>query len=772
MHVARGTGSSDDERGTFEVAELEPPSVDRAAVGDGDLNRSVVANLRVFGAERTQRDLEIVQPEPPRSVESNRAMMISDVPRLGPRGPLSPRWGAGRRVATVLLLAGMCALAPATGAAELPKEDPILLSGDLHDRTQIVYGWRYHPGDDPAWADPRLDDSDWEVTTSLLPVDDEPAVGWPRIGWFRRRLRLADGMPPTAVAIRVEHYGASEVYLDGRLVIRNGTVSADPAVERPVYANDFDGIALEPGRTHVLAVRFSNARGNLMWRDNRGFWVNLRSVVSAAAAYHRFDRLVMLRSIGFGGVFAALAALHLLLFLFHPASREHLFFSLFAGTVAASLGLHTAWDLETDFLVRLAIFRWFALARVAMVLVALGLVHAVFRRRPGWTTWAVTLAGVAYVWWVWSWKALPSSAAGEVFFLVAYLEMARVSAAAVLRRERDAWIVALAFVPLALVYVTGLVFQLVGRPIDLGLLPLAALVVVALAFSVFISRGAARTARELEHRLEEVRVLSERAVEQERRAIHEEAERRLLEAENHRRTEELDAARRLQLAMLPRVAPQIAGFDIDYRMLTATEVGGDYVDLRLGNDGRALLAVGDAISHGLQAGMVVAVAKSLFQSGDPLDSPPDVLDRVGAGLQSLRERYASMAMVVVAVGHDRLHVASAGMPPLLVRREATGDVEEVMLPGVPLGTLTGASYPVREVRVSSGDVVLVFSDGVAEALATTGEHFGYDRVVGHLASCDGVTATTIVDGVIEAVTSFVGPAPLHDDVTVLAMVVE
>lgn len=670
------------------------------------------------------------------------------------------------------MVGALCALAAVAGAVEYPTEDPIVLSGDLHDRTQIVYGWRYHPGDDPAWADSELDDSAWVVQSSLLPTTEEPTGGWSGIGWFRRRIRLSDGMPTTPLAIRVEHFGASEVYLDGRLVIRNGVVSADSAVERPVYSNDFDGIALEPGRTHVLAVRFSNARGSLLWRENRGFWVNLRSVVSAAAAYHRFDRLVMLRSIGFGGAFAALAVLHLLLFAFHPASREHLFFSVFAGAVAASLVLHTAWDLETDFLVRLLIFKWFTAARAALVLSALVLVHAMFRRRPAWTIWVVSIAGIAYVGWVWSWDAFQAGVVGELFFLVAYLEMARVSAAAVLRRERDAWIVAVAFVPLALVYALGLVFALVERPIDLGLLPPATLVIVALAFSVFISRGAARTARELGRRLEEVRELSDRAVEQERRAIHEETERRLLEAENQRRSEELEAARRLQLAMLPRVAPEIAGFDIEYRMITATEVGGDYVDLRLGDGGRALLAVGDAISHGLQAGMVVAVAKSLFQSVDPLDSPQEVLNRVGVGLLALRERYASMAMVVIAVDDHRLEVASAGIPPLLVRRQTTGAVEEILLPGVPLGTLADERYDVRDVAVASGDVVLVTSDGAAEAISPTGEQFGYDRVAAHLEGCGGRTAEAIVDGLLDAVTSFVGSSSVQDDVTVLAMVVE
>jgi len=698
-------------------------------------------------------------------------MADSTPSRARHRAPPRPRGVREHLVAVSLVAAASMTITPAALAVEYPTDDPIVLSGDLHDRTQIVFGWRYHSGDDPAWADPDLDDRGWPVVSSLLPIADPPPGGWTGIGWFRRRLRLADGMPPTALAIRVEHFGASEVYLDGRLIIRNGTVSSDPAVEHPVYSNDFDGMALEPGRTHVLAVRYSNARGNLHWRDNRGFWVNMRSVVSAAGAYHQFDRIVMLRSLAFSGAFAALALLHLLLFAFHPASREHLFFSVFAATVAASMALWTAWDLETDFLTRLWIYRWYTTARVAMVLSALVLIHAVFRRRPAWTTWAVSVAGIAYVGWVWSWDALRSGVIGDLFYAVAFLEMARVSLAAVVRRERDAWIMAAAFAPLAIVSATGFVSRLLGWQVDLGYLPAATLAVVALAFSLFISLQAGRTARELEHKLEEVRELSERAVEQERRAIHEETERRLLEAEKQRRTEELEAARRLQLAMLPQVAPEIAGVDLEYRMVTATEVGGDYVDLRLSDGGNALIAVGDATSHGLQAGMVVAVAKSLFQSVDPSDPPSDVLYRIGAGLQTMRERYASMAMVVIALDDHRMRVASAGMPPLLVRRRATGAIEEIMLPGVPLGTLSDASYPVRDVPIASGDCVLVMSDGVAEALAPTGEHFGYDRVLAYLERASSGSASSVVDGLLDEVTTFVGTAALYDDVTLVALVV-
>ena len=77
-----------------------------------------------------------------------------------------------------------------------------------------------------------------------------------------------------------------------------------------------------------------------------------------------------------------------------------------------------------------------------------------------------------------------------------------------------------------------------------------------------------------------------------------------------------------------------------------------------------------------------------------------------------------------------------------------------------------------EVAVEKGDVVLVTSDGAPEAIAPTGELFGYERVVEYLTGCDGQAAVSIVDGLIDAVTSFGEDSPLHDDVTVLAMVVE
>ncbi|MCG6962135.1 MAG: SpoIIE family protein phosphatase [Acidobacteria bacterium] len=673
-----------------------------------------------------------------------------------------------RRVAgIVVILTTTAAIAFAT---DRPDTDPVVLQGKLDERIQLVSGWRYHPGDNPMWSDPELDDSGWAVAFSIMPGTADPPGGWPGIGWFRRRLELAGGMPATALAVRPEQNGASEMYLDGRLVARFGVVSADPALERPVYPNDFVGIALQPGRRHVLAIRYSNSHGNVYIGRARGFALNMRSVESAAASYNRWAYLVLTTPAAFAGAFAALAVLHLLLFAFHRREHEHLVFAAFSVTVSALFVLQISIHLTTDLITRLSILRPYIALNIVSVILGLALVHTVVRRRPTFPTWFLCAAGAGLVAWVWTWQAFRPMTAVLVFLLIAYLEMLRVAVAAVRRREADMWIVAVAFVPLAGVAAARFATQLLGNKLDLGLLSDATLVVLALAFSVFISRRAGRTARELEQRLAEVHELSERAVENERRAVHEEAERRLLEAENLRRTRELEAARRLQLAMLPHTPPQVEGFELAFHMVTATEVGGDYVDLRAGDGAPPLFAVGDATSHGLQAGMVVAVAKSLFQGVDPADGPLAALRRVGGGLKSMQERHASMAMVIIQVAPSLLRVASAGMPPVLVLRHASGTVDEILVPGVPLGTLADASYSLQEVPVATGDIILVATDGLAEAMGVDGAPFGYERIAAELRRLAGRSAQEVVDGMLAAATGFLGAEPPQDDITLVAMV--
>ncbi len=88
----------------------------------------------------------------------------------------------------------------------------------------------------------------------------------------------------------------------------------------------------------------------------------------------------------------------------------------------------------------------------------------------------------------------------------------------------------------------------------------------------------------------------------------------IAESENARKTKELDEARALQLSMLPKDLPRLPNLDIAVYMNTATEVGGDYYDFHVHPDGTLTVLVGDATGHGMQAGMMVSIMKSLFMS--------------------------------------------------------------------------------------------------------------------------------------------------------------
>ena len=210
---------------------------------------------------------------------------------------------------------------------------------------------------------------------------------------------------------------------------------------------------------------------------------------------------------------------------------------------------------------------------------------------------------------------------------------------------------------------------------------------LVLAFSIYLTQRIARTDRDLARRLEEVQELTARTLEHERSAREQEIAKRVLEADNLRKTVELEEARQLQMAMLPSSLPRIPGFEMAVHVATASEVGGDYYDFLRDDEGGWTVVLGDATGHGLHAGMVVGVAKSLLWAANGVGDLELMLQRIDAGLGSLQERRASMSLVLVRLIDNGLRIASAGMPPVLVRRSSSGEVDEILLPGVPLGTL-------------------------------------------------------------------------------------
>jgi serine phosphatase RsbU (regulator of sigma subunit) len=268
---------------------------------------------------------------------------------------------------------------------------------------------------------------------------------------------------------------------------------------------------------------------------------------------------------------------------------------------------------------------------------------------------------------------------------------------------------------------------------------------------------------------QQARLLAEERSRQKR-----EVEERLLRADHARKSAELEEARAFQLSLLPRTLPAGDGFELAVFTRTAAEVGGDFYDFHHADDGTLSVAVGDATGHGARAGTMVAVTKSLFSSYTPEAGPAEFLGRAAQAVRRMELGRMGMALLLARLsppgaGPRRLTVATAGMPPVLVRRGgdgATGEaaIEEVYAPGMPLGGLDTA-YAETTVEVAAGDTIVLTTDGFPELADAAGDPLGYAELRRLVASATATAPDDLVRHLSAAVTARTGGGSPHDDVT-------
>jgi|GEM_PF-5129139 len=241
------------------------------------------------------------------------------------------------------------------------------------------------------------------------------------------------------------------------------------------------------------------------------------------------------------------------------------------------------------------------------------------------------------------------------------------------------------------------------------------------------------------------------------------------QAETERRRRELEEARQLQLSMLPRELPQIPSLKIAVYMKTATEVGGDYYDFGLTGDGTLLVAIGDATGHGLQSGTLVSMMKAMFTSDAPQLDIKTFLNKSSAAIKKIRLGRMLMALTLLRIRNDELELSSAGMPPVFILRRPGGDVEEILLQGMPLGAMNDFPYAVHATRLAPGDTVLLISDGLPEWRNRQGEILDYKRIVEVLRRHGADHPQAIIEALVAAGEEWSGGTPQEDDISLLVI---
>ncbi|MDJ0836863.1 MAG: two-component regulator propeller domain-containing protein [Acidobacteriota bacterium] len=254
------------------------------------------------------------------------------------------------------------------------------------------------------------------------------------------------------------------------------------------------------------------------------------------------------------------------------------------------------------------------------------------------------------------------------------------------------------------------------------------------------------------------------------------ADEALREMELKRKTDELEFARQVQLSMLP--GHDINGDHVEVvgRMITASEVGGDYFDFLDLPEGRGCIACGDATGHGMTAGLIVGMTKSCLITlvENTACGPADLIQHLNLSLKkSITQRSIGMALAVSVWDPEtrELVLSSAGMPFPLHFRKAAGEIEQIRLKCPPLGFLR--SLPVSEERrtLASGDVVIWLSDGFGERCNHEGAYWSQTSLRKEITGICRTreSALDVADAILEACDRFARGRDPEDDMTVVVM---
>lgn len=251
------------------------------------------------------------------------------------------------------------------------------------------------------------------------------------------------------------------------------------------------------------------------------------------------------------------------------------------------------------------------------------------------------------------------------------------------------------------------------------------------------------------------------------------------EAHEKRRLEnELSQASEIQRILLPKSDPELS----DYRMAAtyrpARHVSGDYYDYVKVDDDHYGVAIADVCGKGIAASLIMAMCRSSLRSNSSgIMEPASVLHGVNQSIfPDIREdMFVSFLYLILKRGSDAISIANAGHEPPLIRRtkKKHHQVEVCEVPGLAVGVDKGSVFnrvvKNHELILMKGDILLLYTDGLIEALNKDGEEFGFERFKEAFCNADGTSADDILQSIMKEIESFSAGTNPTDDITLIAV---
>lgn len=242
--------------------------------------------------------------------------------------------------------------------------------------------------------------------------------------------------------------------------------------------------------------------------------------------------------------------------------------------------------------------------------------------------------------------------------------------------------------------------------------------------------------------------------------------------EKKRLAQELEMARKIQLRLLPEKVPQIPGLEIAIYFKPADEVSGDYYDFFELPDARLGVVVADVSGHGMKSALVMTMVKgALYAINQQFESSASVFAQMNtvAAKTLPHEMFVTSMFLVFDLKKGLLRYVNAGHNPLIHYDARLQKTEMVELAGVAFGLTTQTVYQEGRLSLTSGDIVLLYTDGITEACNNKEEMFGCDRLMESVKENATRGAQQIIEDIKMRLSNFSAGTKQNDDIAVIVL---
>jgi hypothetical protein len=631
-----------------------------------------------------------------------------------------------RAIAWLLLLAPLWISLPRAAGAQSPAAMPAQVVTLGNSTVELTGPWKFHTGDDMAWADPGFDDSAWATMDLTPPAGSyDPQIGssgyvpgWTARGyrgysgyaWYRLQVDIQSAQTALALKMPDNYDDAYQVYLNGRLIGQFGRFSAHGVTAYVALPRVFPLPVNAGSGPATVAIRMWMAAFTPMVDQDAGglHGPPIIGQASAIAGLLRLDWDAVGRSLydNFVELAILLVALLVALGLFWLDRREpaYLWLGLTCAVILARVLIvvmtnYTAWIGVSSFLIEDAILtpafiglwvlfwaHWFRLARMARL------------HRAVWSLVALLGVATAMLRWPLYGSVVPVHAIAYLLPLTYALKLLLgallvwVAVRGILKDRAEGWMAlpAVVLVVISLYQQELVVLHLPGAffPYGIAITLNAIATILSLAIiTVLLLRRFLQSQRQQEQLKQEI-----------------------------------EQARQVQHVLIPEALPSVPGIGLESEYRPAQQVGGDFFQILAASDGSVLAVIGDVSGKGLKAAMLVSLIVGTIRNQAETDFDPLRM------LQSLNRRLigrgdANATCLALHIAPDGgVTLANAGhLPPYWNGKEIA------MEGALPLGVMEHAEFSVMELSLQPGDHLILLTDGIVEAQNEKRELFGFAR---------------------------------------------